>query len=376
MKIGIDARFYGLDNAGIGRYAKNLVDRLGEYDQENIYIVLVPREANLTSNFANVKYIPVTIPHYSMREQFEIARIFKNNDVELVHFLHYNVPLIMSGIPFVVTIFDLIKSKYPDVSAQTSIFKKVLKRVGYQLAMSHAVHKSQHIITGAKAVATEIVQKYQVSIDKTTAIPLAVDDDLQVDENAQGLETLRGLGVKHPYLLYVGNAYRYKNVETLIEAMPQMPSDLQLIIVGARSVFRDRLEQMVTNNRLQDRVVLTGFVPDAQLKDLYKNAAAFVSASLIEGFGIPPLEAMGMGCCAIVSDISVHREVLGDAALYFNPNDCGDFVAKVNELLASQTLQKSLTEKGYNQVRKYSWAQMMKETLAIYDAIKIHSYGT
>lgn len=163
--------------------------------------------------------------------------------------------------------------------------------------------------------------------------------------------------LRRPYILYVGNAHPHKNVESLIKAAEILK--MKLAIVGYDNFFQSRLPK-------SKYVEVVGEVPNNKIADWYRNAEALVTASKMEGFGIPPLEAMSVGCPAIVSDISVFHEVYGDAAVYFNQNDPKDIAKVIKETLSNKKLIKEMIKKGYKQVAKYSWQKCVKETYEIY----------
>lgn len=147
-----------------------------------------------------------------------------------------------------------------------------------------------------------------------------------------------------PYILYVGNAYPHKNLKRLNLAF-------------------EKIKQDGLNYEL---VLITDFVDDKELDNLYKNAALFVFPSLSEGFGLPPLEAMARGVPVVSSNATSLPEILGDAALYFNPLDINDMAEKIKKALLDENLRKKLVEKGFEQVKKYSWQKMAEKTLELY----------
>ncbi len=159
------------------------------------------------------------------------------------------------------------------------------------------------------------------------------------------------------YALYIGNAYPHKNLEFLIKAWEGI--DMPLVLAGGRSVFYDRLEKKITSKN----IIHVGFVED--LTDLYKNAEVFIFPTLMEGFGLPPLEAMKHKVPVVCSDIPVLREVLGDAALYFDPRNPQDLKEKLEEVKEKRS---ELIKKGLDQVSKYSWQKMAEETLKVYES--------
>ena len=153
---------------------------------------------------------------------------------------------------------------------------------------------------------------------------------------------------KKPYLLYVGNDYPHKNLERLKLAFDKLVKEHNL------------------NYQL---VLITKFVSEKELDSLYKNASLYVFPSLSEGFGLPPLEAMARGLPVVSSNATCLLEILGDAALYFNPLDIDDMAKKIRKALLDKNLRKKLIKKGFEQIKKYDWGKMAKETLGLYKKI-------
>lgn len=148
----------------------------------------------------------------------------------------------------------------------------------------------------------------------------------------------------HPYILYVGNDYPHKNLERLklaFEKLVEDGLDCKLILVAK-------------------------FVSEKELDRLYKNASLYVFPSLSEGFGLPPLEAMARGVPVVSSNATCLPEILGDAALYFNPLDIDDMAEKIKKALLDEDLKEKLVKRGYEQIKKYSWEKMAKKTLDLY----------
>lgn len=154
---------------------------------------------------------------------------------------------------------------------------------------------------------------------------------------------------KKPYILYVGNDYPHKNLKRLKLAF--------------KKVVEDGLDYQL--------ILITKFVSEQELDNLYRNASLFVSPSLSEGFGLPPLEAMARGVPVVSSNATSLPEILGDAALYFNPLDINDMAEKIKKALTEENLRKKLIEKGFEQIKKYSWRKMAEETLKAYIMDKI-----
>ncbi len=146
------------------------------------------------------------------------------------------------------------------------------------------------------------------------------------------------------YILYVGNDYPHKNLQRLRLACDKL-----------------REEKFKIN-----LILITGFISEEELDDLYKSANLFVFPSLYEGFGLPPLEAMKRGLPVVASNATCIPEILGDAAIYFNPSDIDDMVEKIKKVLTNNNLRELLIQKGFEQVKKYNWSKMAQETIKNY----------
>ncbi len=177
------------------------------------------------------------------------------------------------------------------------------------------------------------------------------------------------------FFLYVGNAYPHKNLERLLEAYQHVTSHISpvtLILVGGEDYFYKQLKEKVRQMGLADSVVFYGPASRGELNNLYKNTVALVFPSLMEGFGLPGLEAMANGCPVICSDIPVFREIYGEAAIYFNPTDANDIKNKMDSLCyhdLNHDIREEMARKGHEQVKKYSWQKLARQTLAVYNEI-------
>jgi len=167
------------------------------------------------------------------------------------------------------------------------------------------------------------------------------------------------------YFLYVGNAYPHKNLEKLLEAI----SSIKFVFVGAEDYFYKRLKEKVKDMGLGNNVIFYGPADRKELVNLYKNAIALVFPSLMEGFGLPAVEAMAQGCLVLVSDIPVFHEVLGEAAIYFNPYDPVDMAEKMSDVLNNPQKYAKFKTLGPELVEGYSWQKMARQTLRVYNVL-------
>lgn len=363
MKIGIDARLYGLQNRGLGRYVKNLVDGLLSYDPENHYVIFLAEDnfADLTSSAANYKKVLLPARWYSLKEQFLVSRIMGKSDLDLVHFPHFNVPLNFQK-KFIVTIHDLIIDHFPD-SRATTLPKLLyrLKLASYRYTVKNAVKKSSKIIIPSEFVKQDLQNLYQAPKEKLKVIY----ENYEIKSNDSAIN-LPALGISRPYFLFVGAAYPHKNLERLIAAFRKFnrQGNYQLVLAGKIDYFYQRLMESFNGPDL----VFTKFVDDNQLHSLYQQALAYIFPSLYEGFGLPAIEAQSLGLPVIAANNSCLPEILRDSAIYFDPLNEQAIYDKLDLIAADPSLRASLAEKGRLNVQRFSLEQMVRQTIEAYQS--------
>lgn len=367
MRIGIDARFVGPQGTGLGKYSEKLILNLAKVDAQNQYRIFLKKDnwdfLVLPKSFRKVQ---ADVSWYSISEQLKMPKIFKNENLDVLHVPHFNVPVFYKG-KFVVTIHDLIHHDFKnDAATAHSSLVFQAKRAAYRKVIENAIYKSAKIITPSNFVKDEIVRRFKISSSKVIVTYEAAEEEYSVRQPS----TVN----RQQFLLYVGNAYPHKNLNRLLDAMQILTTyyklhTTNLVLVCPRDVFATRLTSEIKKRDLGKRVELKGYLPPKDLSALFQKAQAYVFPSLSEGFGIPGLNAMASGLPLAASNIPVLKEVYGAAALYFNPKDPGDIAQKIETLIESEKLKSDLIKRGKTQIQKYSWKKMAQETLEIYDSI-------
>jgi len=375
MRIGIDARFLGPAGKGLGRYSFKLVTELEKLDDEHEYFIFV-RAHNYDAYVpANPRFHKVLadVPWYTVNEQVRFARILYEYKLDLVHFLHFNVPILYRR-PYIVTVHDLILLEYP--TRKASPFGTLLywgKHFAYRLVIQNAVVTAKQVITISNFTKQVIERRLKTPAQKIRRIYVGVDDHPFPPTNAEDVaEHVPEIG-SAPYLLYVGNAYPHKNVEGLVRVFSRLLKDARyqswkLVLVGKEDYFFQRIRQLVKELGISENVVFTGFVSDTILGELYQNCRLYVFPSLYEGFGLPPLEALASGAPIFISDKTSLPEVCGDVAEYFSPGDEGEWLARLKEVLENlDAIRDSQQEQAPRLLAQYSWRDMAKATLTVYN---------
>jgi glycosyltransferase involved in cell wall biosynthesis len=359
--VAIDARM--LESSGIGTYLTNLLENFAAIENEFVFEVICPRK-ELLNNLppGRFRYVPGKSAIYSVREQWEIARLARH--AQLLHSPHYNAPLLYRG-DLVVTIHDLIHVTDPT-------FKGTLAARFYAGPMFHLVaRQADCIIADSEFTKTQIVEHLAVSPSKVVVAYLGVSDHFcPHDQEQTVLHVSSLLGVKRPYILFVGNLKPSKNVKTLIRAFAQLHVkagfDYQLLILGDDRKWKVGLVNECEKLGIDDRVL---FAPHVRYEDLpwvYGAAEILVMPSFIEGFGLPVLEAMACGTPVVCSRAASLPEVAGDAAEYFEPTSVEDLAAAIERVLNSEQRQAELRQKGLERVKQFSWYECARRHCEVY----------
>jgi glycosyltransferase involved in cell wall biosynthesis len=241
-----------------------------------------------------------------------------------------------------------------------------------------ALHRACCILSVSEATRRDLRRLFELPGEKIQVVYNALDARLaQPPPPGEAERTLSRYSVQGPYLLYAGNVEPRKNIPRLIEAFalvreelrdhPQL-KDLKLIIIGDELSKHPQLRHAVVKSRTQQDVRFLGFLPPQALSVFYARAAAFVFPSLYEGFGLPPLEAMALGTPVVTSNVSALPEVMGDAAVYVNPENVFDISRGIRLTLLDEKLRAQLRERGLDQVKRFSWENSVKRVLEIYRA--------
>lgn len=370
MKIIIDARMYGLEHAGIGRYIINLIQQLQRLDQKNQYFIFLRKKYFENLNFKNKQFkkILADYPHYSFKEQlFLPLQLFKVKP-DLIHFPHFNVPILWWG-KQVVTIHDLIKHQSRGLKTTTKWpFFYWFKYLNYQFLIWLAVKRAEKIIVPSQWTKKEVIKRFKISAKKIMVTYESADKKFSNRKTSYALSNdkiLKKYKIKKPFVIYTGSLYPHKNVSRLIEAIKKV--NIDLVVVSGRGVFLERLKKKIKKVQAGKLVVLTGFVSDEILRVLYQEAEAFVLPSLYEGFSLTGLEAMASGLPVVSSQASCLPEIYGQAAVYFDPLSVDDMAEKIKRISSDKKLQQKLVKLGRDQTKKYSWQKMAWKTLGVYN---------
>jgi len=382
FRIGIDARMHGSKQTGIGIYIEHLLRELAGIDKVNEYFIfLLPAEFNnFKINQKNFHKIEVTSHWYSFKEQSVFLKDILRYKLNLMHFTHFNLPIFYLK-RFVITIHDITPKFFPGHKMGKSWYR----RKAYDLIVKCGTKNAKFVITPSYKTKQDLINFYKVDKNKIKIIHEGVKNKISINERKEFLEnysqrkeiafkTLKSKfylkSLKKPYIFYVGVWRDHKNLKGLIQSFDILVKKYDfkgiLVLGGKEDVHYPEARQEWKLKGLNNKIVRPGFLSGEKLTLFYQAANLFVLPSFYEGFGLVCLEALNQGTAVACSDIDPLKEVLDNAALYFNPQDPEDIADKIWKILISKKLQKKLLLNAQNVLEKYSWAKMAEETFAIY----------
>lgn len=360
-RIVIDARII---NSSTGRYVERLLTHLQKTDSRNEYLVLVPTKDDgyWVPTAPNFRIETTQYKNYSFGEQIGFLNQLNSLNADLVHFCMPQQPVLYMK-PHVTTVHDMTLLKTYNSDKNWLIYH--LKQFVGKVLFYVIGHTSEHIITPSEFTKNEYIRHANIPQEKVSVTYESADI---LSEKPTRPEYI---AESDEFLLYVGQQSDYKNIRRLMEAHQELRKDrsgLKLVLVGSLNEAAKRNKKWMEDNNFID-IIFTGFVSDDELAWLYQHCSAYVFPSLMEGFGLPGLEAMVHGAPVVSSNATCLPEVYGEAARYFDPSSVKDMAEIIASVIDDQVIRKELVEKGAEQAKKYSWERMAAETKAVYDSV-------
>jgi glycosyltransferase involved in cell wall biosynthesis len=358
-RIGIDAR--KLEDGGIGRYVGELTRRLPRLAAEATFVALArPSAAARLREQGDLEVVEVGSRGYGVGEHVELARVAREQRLDLLHVPHYVVPA-AARCPLVVTVHDLIHLRVP---------RTPLHAVYARCMLALVRRRARLVLAPSRAVAQDLERLARIPAARIVVVPNGVDAGaFGVAPPAAAIDAFRRVrGIDAPYALNVSNGLPHKGLDLLLAAVRDLP-ELRLVVAG-RGSDRPAVRAAVAAAGLPSgRVVLLGELPEAELRLAYRGAALVVVASRLEGFGLPALEAMATGVPVVAADAGALPEVVGDAGILFRAGS----VACLREALyrltpgSNQEERSELVRRGLARAREFTWDRTAQETYAAYE---------
>jgi glycosyltransferase involved in cell wall biosynthesis len=373
MRIGLDGYPLSEPLTGVGHYTLELARSLARNFPGDEFELVSPKPFNpATIGEIQRESIPnlrlteakssslrghwwsVGLPLYARRARFD-----------LFHGTNFEVPLWKRS-RTALTIHDLSTLLYPETHHARAVRRA-------RLRLPVVAKLAGAIITPTKAVKQEVCERLKVNPEKVTAIHEAPRRSF-IPMTAEGTVAIRKrLRVDDEFLLVVGTLEPRKNLWTMLRAFEEVLTRTsarpQLVIAGGKGWLIDETLSLINSAPLRDRILLTGYLNDEDLRALYSSCRAFVYSSLYEGFGLPPLEAMACGAPVIASRIAALQETLGEAAILVEPLDVQTLSRTIIEVLKDEKRRSAMGAAGLKHAAQFSWDEAANLTHEVYERV-------
>lgn len=378
LKIAFDAQpLVDGEKTGVGFCEAGIVRSLVSLFSEHKYVLdyfsfkkdvrglIVSYEKDCTFNGCN--WIPGSI--YKLIWAFFPVpyRLFFGRNSDLTHFFNFHVPPGVYG-KKVSTVHDLAFKVFPETV-------RLKTKIMLNLTLKKSCRRADKITTVSQFTKEELMKFLDVPESKIVVVPNGVDlnrffpqiDGLIID----GIKSK--YGIDGQYLLYLGTLEPRKNIERLIKAYALLKSILpdapKLVLAGRKGWMYESIFKTVSELKLENSVIFTGYIEDSEAPALLGGATAFLFPSLYEGFGMPPLEAMACGTPVLTSNCSSLPEVVGDAAVLVDPYSVEEIAEGMERLVTDAGLRKELSEKGLERAKDFTWERSAKILMDVYKSL-------
>lgn len=372
LKIAIDCRAIGKKRTGDEVYVKHLVFQLAKNDHRNNYFLLFDRKNvsekdigfSLPPHFKIVTILPA---HKLLWTMYSVPRWLRKHHVDVLHVQYITPFWLPRNIKVITTIHDVSWKFYPEYIKKSDLFF-----LNTLIPLSLA--RASRIITVSETSRRDIIKIYNIAERKVVSIYNGVGEEFVKPSQEKKEAVMKKYNLPEKFILYVGTLQPRKNVPALLEAFQCLVSKweipgLKLVIVGGKGHNYDsRIDGVVKRYHLTDKVLFPGYIDSQDLPSVYASARLFVFPSLYEGFGIPLIEAMGVGTPVVASNQSCLPEVVGEGGMVVDPHNTEMLAQAMRMLLTDELKRKEFIEKGYKRAAEFTWEKTAKKTLELYYA--------
>lgn len=368
MRVGINVLFLVPGEVGGSEiYARELIPALADELSNDTLVVYCAREATESLGAENwpanveLKELPLNARNKIARVGFEVFRlpgVARGDKIDLLHSLGQTTPLWGCG-KRVVSVLDLIYHHYPETFPRAA-------RQGLELMVPLGARRADRVTTISRATKDDLTSTY--GIDPGKVDPVLLGSGFKQPDNfvpRAELDTKFDIGSPE-FALCVASGHAHKNVPLLLDVFAEL-EDRHLVLVGHAGLDQDKLIARAEQLGISSRVRFTGWIATEELEGLYRAATMFVYPTLLEGFGLPVLEAMQRGVPVACSNTSSLPEVAGDAAQTFDPHDKTAIADTITQIFERPELRDDLIARGKERVKMFTWAACARGTAECYE---------
>jgi glycosyltransferase involved in cell wall biosynthesis len=372
MKIALDLQAAVTQQAGIGRYTRELAThllplldadtqlRLDYFDFRREAVI--PQALKGYPGLHPVRWVPGSLMQKAWNHLAFPPYDCIHGAADIFHFPNFLAPPKKAG-KTVATIHDLSFMRYPQFTEPRNL--RNLTR-----GMQHTLQQADAILTISRFSAQEIATFLAVPPEKIYPIHLGINQAFKPPPPA-GVDNFKTRnGIYRPYILTVGTIEPRKNLGFLIELLEQLQEyDGDLILAGGLGWHYEPILARIEQSPCKKQIRRIGYIPDQELPLLYAGADAFLLPSFYEGFGFPPLEAMACGTPVIASTGGSLREVLQDGAICHDHYDPKAWLQSLEIVLSDKLLREDLIRRGHRVAKQYTWEHTARKTLDVYRTV-------
>lgn len=365
MKIGIDINPLLEKIVGKGFFLKNILTALSDIDSKNTYILYGYDYPNIKLN----ENFHIELIHGKPGPKWDLKCTAKAKFSHKVD-VFFTVKSLYSAIlhpKSILTIHDVGPIKLPQAYPP-----KIVKN--YKRLLPLALKRAKRIITPSSVTKSYIVNNFKIPHKKIVKISEAVPSWTKSRVQTEDINrVIAKYNLPSSYFLFAGTLEPRKNLINLILAFSQFKKDdrenFHLVIVGKKGYEHDQIFKKIIDLKLSHNVVITGHVPETDLRPIYSLAKAFVYPSLLEGFGLSALEAMACEIPVICSKKGAVGETVGEACLEIDPNDIESITKALIEIAQDEELCNLLVAKGKKRVKNFSWEKSARKLLKVFEEV-------
>ncbi|HEX8377929.1 MAG TPA: glycosyltransferase family 1 protein [Pedobacter sp.] len=371
MRIAFDGKRAVQNFTGLGNYSRFVLELLAQHFPENEYFVYAQK--SLPPGLAQLNKIELRQPppkkFNALWRSYGIVKDLKRDKISLYHGLSNELPfgITSAKIPSVVTIHDLIFLRFPE-------FYPFIDRVIYKYKFKFACENASRIIAVSEQTKEDIINYFGISEDKIDVVYQGCNKIFQ-EPSSDELKRKISRKYKLPkqYLLQVGTIERRKNLLLTVKALKNIPRTVKLVVIGKDTAYLKEVKALITQYKLDRRVIFLKNVPLEDLPPIYQQAQIFIYPSEFEGFGIPIIEALHSGIPVIAAIGSCLEEAGGPHSSYIHPQDDIQLSWSVNSILNNPDLGRNMVEKGFEYVKKFNTNQLAENLMNTYQKVLNHA---
>lgn len=373
-RILIDARSLDGTPSGVATYSRNLVEHLLAIDSNNRYTVLVRRAIKGQLPEAdNLEILTWPAAPFSWQTLVRLHEPLNAFAPDVVHFLQPVVPLFYRK-PVVISVHD-VQPLIRTVRA-TGHWSPVASAVGlaHRRLLPLAFARSRYVVCPSNWLRDLVVRLFPALAAKTIVVRPGLEANAHAPVDAERVVAVRQKHrLEDPYFLYFGAARPNRNIDTLVKAFARLPARVHgaaphlVLVVRNDGYRRDVLASIAAIKGAGERVRLLGSLEAPELRALLAGATALAFPCRHEGFAFPPLEAMALGVPVVAARSGALPEVLGNAAVFFEPEDPDDLAGHLEQLMSDAELRRVLSERGLERAGDFDWADHASFLRDIYE---------